>query len=66
MAKCGLLFRKMSWAIQAKNEEMKALWWIKRDFRITDNKCLTTAFKEGSMVLPFFCGCLNKNHKDLH
>jgi deoxyribodipyrimidine photo-lyase len=55
MAKCGLLFRKMSWAIQAKNEEMKALWWIKRDFRLSDNESLYSAVEECAEVLPFFC-----------
>lgn len=37
------------------NPRMKTVWWIKRDFRITDNECLTAASKEGSIVLPFFC-----------
>ena len=40
---------------QRKNPRMKTVWWIKRDFRITDNDCLSTASKESSMVLPFFC-----------
>jgi deoxyribodipyrimidine photo-lyase len=34
---------------------MKTVWWIKKDFRISDNECLTEALKTGKMVLPFFC-----------
>ena len=34
---------------------MKAVWWIKRDFRIYDNQCLWEATAEADVVLPFFC-----------
>ena len=34
---------------------MKAVWWIKRDFRIFDNECVHSALKECGEVLPFFC-----------
>ncbi len=34
---------------------MKAVWWIKRDFRIIDNECLHSAMLDCSEVLPFFC-----------
>jgi len=33
----------------------KAVWWIKRDFRITDNECLFEAVQHAEAVLPFFC-----------
>ena len=36
-------------------KEMKAVWWIKRDFRISDNHCLWSASKNAKMVIPFFC-----------
>ena len=34
---------------------MKAVWWIKRDFRITDNICLSNALEKCGEVVPFFC-----------
>ena len=34
---------------------MKAVWWIKRDFRIFDNDCIRSALLECGEVLPFFC-----------
>ena len=34
---------------------MKAVWWIKRDFRIYDNQCLWEASAVADTVLPFFC-----------
>lgn len=34
---------------------MKIVWWVKRDFRISDNECLTEALVNGTSVLPFFC-----------
>ena len=34
---------------------MKAVWWIKRDFRIYDNQCLWEASAKADLVLPFFC-----------
>ena len=55
MVKCGLLLRKMPRTVQEKTEEMKALWWIKRDFRLSDNESLHTAVENCSEVLPFFC-----------
>ena len=37
------------------NFKMKAVWWIKRDFRVTDNTCLINALAECGEVVPFFC-----------
>ena len=34
---------------------MKGLWWIKRDFRIYDNQCLSTGLEECKELLPLFC-----------
>ena len=34
---------------------MKAVWWIKRDFRIYDNQCLWESSLQARMLLPFFC-----------
>ena len=34
---------------------MKAVWWIKRDFRVTDNTCLKNALDKCGVVVPFFC-----------
>lgn len=31
-----------------------ALWWIRRDLRLTDNQALTTALSEADRVLPVF------------
>ena len=38
-----------------KISKMKAVWWIKRDFRITDNICLSNALEKCGEVVPFFC-----------
>ncbi len=32
----------------------RAIWWIRRDFRIEDNPALNTALREGFSVLPVF------------
>ena len=32
-----------------------AVWWVKRDARLTDNACLVEAERLGLDVLPFFC-----------
>jgi hypothetical protein len=32
-----------------------AVWWVKRDARLTDNACLAEAERLGPEVLPFFC-----------
>ena len=42
-------------AVVVVREAMKAVWWIKRDFRIYDNHCLWDACKKGNLVIPFFC-----------
>ena len=42
-------------SFQKKIEKVKALWWIKRDFRLSDNEALSRACMECSEVLPFFC-----------
>ncbi len=34
---------------------MKGVWWIKRDFRLSDNSCLSNALRECSEILPFYC-----------
>ena len=34
---------------------MKGVWWIKRDFRLSDNECLSMATEQCSELLPFFC-----------
>jgi len=34
---------------------MKAVWWIKRDIRISDNKCISQADNGCVEILPFFC-----------
>ena len=33
----------------------RTLWWIKRDFRISDNHCLYLAAESSEEVIPFFC-----------
>jgi deoxyribodipyrimidine photo-lyase len=40
---------------QGQKIKMKAVWWIKRDFRVTDNTCLTNALDKYGEVVPFFC-----------
>ena len=45
----------MSGSFQKKIEKVKALWWIKRDFRLRDNEALSRACVECSEILPFFC-----------
>ena len=32
-----------------------AVWWVKRDARLTDNACLAEAERLGLEILPFFC-----------
>ena len=39
---------------------MKAVWWIKRDFRLSDNSSLSQALNECSEILPFYCFEKNK------
>jgi len=34
---------------------MKGVWWIKRDFRLSDNECLSMGTEQCSELLPFFC-----------
>lgn len=34
---------------------MKGVWWIKRDFRLTDNECLNKGTEQCSELLPLFC-----------
>jgi len=34
--------------------EKKAIWWIKRDFRLLDNEAFTSALREFDEVLPLF------------
>ena len=36
----------------------KAVWWMKRDFRITDNQCLFEAVQIAEAVLPSFAGSI--------
>ena len=33
----------------------RTLWWIKRDFRITDNHCLFLGTQSSEEFIPFFC-----------
>jgi deoxyribodipyrimidine photo-lyase len=33
----------------------RTVWWIKRDFRVSDNHCLYLAAKSSEEVIPFFC-----------
>lgn len=33
----------------------RTVWWIKRDFRISDNHCLFLAAQSSEEVFPFFC-----------
>lgn len=32
----------------------RVIWWVKRDFRLSDNDALLTAIEEGARVLPLF------------
>ena len=34
---------------------MNSVWWVKRDFRVSDNECLSRALLNGGEVTPFFC-----------
>ena len=34
---------------------MKGLWWIKRDFRTTDNQCLSIGSLDCEELLPLYC-----------
>lgn len=45
----------MQKGIETKTTRMKAVWWIKKDFRIFDNECIHSALKDCGEVLPFFC-----------
>lgn len=33
----------------------RTVWWVKRDFRVTDNHCLYQATQSSDEVIPFFC-----------
>ena len=33
----------------------RTVWWIKRDFRVSDNHCLCLASQSSAEVIPFFC-----------
>ena len=33
----------------------RTVWWIKRDFRVSDNHCLFLATQTSKEVIPFFC-----------
>jgi deoxyribodipyrimidine photo-lyase len=33
----------------------RTVWWIKRDFRVSDNHCLFLATQTSNEVIPFFC-----------
>ena len=33
----------------------RTVWWVKRDFRVTDNHCLYLATQSSDEVIPFFC-----------
>jgi deoxyribodipyrimidine photo-lyase len=39
---------------------MKGIWWIKKDFRLSDNSSLSQALDECSEILPFYCFEKNK------
>ena len=41
--------------VEKKEFVKKAVWWIKRDFRLADNMCLFEAAQEMHSVIPFFC-----------
>ena len=51
----NLLFEQVSKRKQKKAFALKAVWWIKKDFRILDNQCISRAVEECSEILPFFC-----------
>ena len=50
-----LLFQKVWWISEREEKKVKGIWWIKRDFRISDNQCLATGLDECEELLPFFC-----------
>ena len=50
-----LLFQKVWWISEREEKKVKGIWWIKRDFRISDNQCLVTGLDECEELLPFFC-----------
>ncbi|MDG1174127.1 MAG: FAD-binding domain-containing protein [Opitutales bacterium] len=33
----------------------RSVWWIKRDFRVSDNHCLYLSTESSKEVIPFFC-----------
>ena len=33
----------------------RTVWWVKRDFRVSDNHCLFLATQSSNEVIPFFC-----------
>ena len=42
-------------SIQVQVRPMNSVWWVKRDFRVSDNECLFRAMLNGGGVTPFFC-----------
>ena len=55
MGSSSILFRKMSNEGKEGELKMKGVWWIKRDFRLSDNECLSMGTEQCSELLPFFC-----------
>ena len=52
----SLLFRKMQTDQRITRDSFSTtVWWIKRDFRVTDNHCLYLAVHSSKEVIPFFC-----------
>ncbi|HAW98995.1 MAG TPA: hypothetical protein DCX67_10720 [Opitutae bacterium] len=35
--------------------KMKGLWWIKKDFRVSDNQCFSNGVLQCDELLPFYC-----------
>jgi deoxyribodipyrimidine photo-lyase len=51
-----LLFRKMSTSKGVIPPPVqRTVWWIKRDFRVSDNHCLYLASQSSAEIIPFFC-----------
>src|SRR6056300_1460792 len=51
-----LLLRKMSPQPKLMVQSVeRSVWWIKRDFRVSDNHCLFLATQSSNEVIPFFC-----------
>ena len=40
---------------QKENFQMSAVWWIKKDMRVSDNSCLVEGERVCKEILPFFC-----------